>query len=57
MSVDGTTVLSRSGSCKWEWVNRFPWRWSKNENYELYVTEDGFDVKLGERRVWGLKVG
>ena len=52
--MDGLKVASRSGSNKREWVNRFPWRRRKNKDDELYVTEEGFEVKLGERRIWGI---
>ena len=52
--MDGLKVASRSGSNKRERVNRFPWRRRKNKDYELYVTEEGFEVKLGERRIWGI---
>ena len=52
--MDGLKVAPRSGSNKRECVNRFPWRRRNNKDYELYVTEEGFEIKLGERRIWGI---
>ena len=52
--MDGTRVLSRSGRFSREWMNRFPWRRRKNNSYELHVEDDGMEVRLGEKVVWGL---
>lgn len=52
--MDGTRVLSKSGRFSREWMNRFPWRWSRNMSYELHVKDDGIEVRLGERVLWGV---
>ncbi|CAN0071047.1 unnamed protein product [Laminaria digitata] len=54
VSVDGTCVLSKSGPFKREWMNRFPWRRRKNNDYQLHVKDDGMEVRLGGKRVWGV---
>ena len=35
-------------------MNRFPWRRSKNQNYELRVEGDRMEVRLGEKTTWGV---
>lgn len=56
--VDGTRVLARSGYVvQADRVKRLPWRRRKNKTYEIDVTKDIFEVKRGERRVWGLDIG
>lgn len=52
--MDGSCVLSKSGRFKREWMNRFPWRRSKNQNYELRVEGDRMEVRLGEKTTWGV---
>lgn len=52
-TMDGECVLAKSGRHKWEWLNRSPWRRRKDERYEVHVVEDGLEVRLGERTVWG----
>ena len=54
VTVDGTTVLSKSGQFKWEWLNRLPWTRPKDDGYEVHATETGMEVRLGERTVWGI---
>ena len=54
VTVDGICVLSKSGPYKREWMNRFPWRRRKDDGYELYVTEEGIEVQLEEKKVWGV---
>lgn len=54
VTVDGTKVLSKSGRHKHEWRNRLRWRRKKSEDYELHVVEDGIEVRLGEKTVWGI---
>ena len=56
MTVDGICVLSKSGPYKREWMNRFPWRWRKDSAYELFVNEEGVEVHLGEKKIWGVTV-
>lgn len=62
--VDGIRVISESGS-KYEQkpeksslgslVKVWPWR-KKSDNYTLYVTADGIEVKLDSEVVWALSV-
>ena len=54
--MDGIFVPSKSGPFKKEWMNRFPWRRGKNNDYELHVNDDGMEVRLGEKTVWGVTV-
>ena len=56
VTVDGICVLSKSGPFKREWMNRFPWRRRKNNDYELHVKDDGMEVRLGEKTIWGVTV-
>lgn len=52
--MDGTCVLSKSGRRKIDWMNRFPWRRSKNEGYTLEVEGDRMEVRLGDKKIWGV---
>lgn len=52
--MDGVKVLSKSGRHKREWRNRLRWVRDKSEDYELHVVEDGLEVRLGKRTVWGV---
>ena len=54
-TVDGATVLSKSGRLEPDWMNRLPWMRPTDEGYQVHVTESGMDVRLGERTVWGIK--
>lgn len=54
VTVDGIKVLSRSGPHSYEWRNRLRWMRDKREDYELHVMEDGVQVRLGEKTVWGV---
>ena len=54
--MTGIFVPSKSGPFKKEWMNRFPWRRGKNNDYELHVKDDGMEVRLGEKTVWGVTV-
>ena len=56
VTVDGICVLSKSGPFKREWMNRFPWRRRKNNDYELHVKDNGMEVRLGEKTIWGVTV-
>ena len=52
--MDGTTVLSKSGPYTWDWLNRRPWTRPTDDGYELHVTDDGMEIRLGEETVWGV---
>ena len=52
--MDGICVLSKSGPYRREWMNRFPWRRRKDDDYELFVTEEGMEVHLREKTIWGV---
>ena len=53
VTVDGATVLSKSGNRKLEFLNWFPWRRPRNDGYEAHVTPDGIEVRLEGETVWG----
>eukprot|EP00904_Undaria_pinnatifida_P008313 jgi/Undpi1/4611/HiC_scaffold_18.g07965.m1 len=54
VTVDGTTVLSKSGKMAWDWMNRLPWTRPRDDGYEVHVTDVGIEVRLGERKIWGV---
>ena len=54
VTLDGACVLEKSGPYKREWMNRFPWRRRKDSDYQLHVQDDGMEVRLGERTIWGV---
>ena len=56
VTVDGICVLSKSVPFKREWMNRFPLRRGKNDDYKLHVKDDGMEVHLGEKTIWGVPV-
>lgn len=45
--------MSRSGPHSWEWMNRFSFR-KKNPGYELHIIENGVEVRLDSKKVWGV---
>lgn len=57
VSVDGTSVLKKSGPFHREWRNIFPWRRRQDRGYEVHPTADGMEVRLKDTFVWGVKVG
>ena len=51
-TVDGTIALSKFGRHAWDWVNRF--NRPRDNGYELHDTDQGIEVHLQERTVWGI---
>lgn len=57
VTCDGVKLISKSGPYRWEWVNRasrLPRGRKRSDKYELRVAVDGFDVRLGQEKVWGM---
>eukprot|EP00904_Undaria_pinnatifida_P008318 jgi/Undpi1/4616/HiC_scaffold_18.g07970.m1 len=54
VTVDGTNVLSKSGRFAFDWMNHLPWQRPTDDGYEVHVVQDGIEVRLGERVVWGM---
>eukprot|EP00904_Undaria_pinnatifida_P008324 jgi/Undpi1/4621/HiC_scaffold_18.g07975.m1 len=54
VTVDGTNVLSKSGRLAFDWMNHLPWQRPTDDGYEVHVVQNGIEVRLGERVVWGM---
>lgn len=52
--MDGTCVSKRSGRHSREWMNNFPWRRRKSNEYEICATKDGIEVCLEGKTIWGV---
>ncbi|CAM9704917.1 unnamed protein product [Pylaiella littoralis] len=55
VTIDGAPVLTNSGPHKSEWRNKFPFRRARSQSYEMHPTEDGFEVTLEGRVIWGVQ--
>lgn len=55
--VGGRNVLSRSGPRSIDFFNRFPFARRRKDSveYEVYATDEGMEIRLEGRRVWGIR--
>lgn len=53
VTVDGSCVLSKSGSHRWEWLNKLKCR-RNSSGYCIRVVETGMEVQVRNEKVWGV---